>query len=64
MVAILIGQFFAFIEWQFGAVFGLSLDILLLVTVRYMARRELELDQLGDPRPAGVGGVVGAGARA
>jgi hypothetical protein len=44
LVAIFIGQFFAFIEWQFGAVFGLSLDILLLVTVRYMIRRERDLE--------------------
>jgi hypothetical protein len=49
LVAIFIGQFFAFIEWQFGAVFGLSLDILMLVTVRYMIRRERDLERGVEP---------------
>jgi hypothetical protein len=58
LVAIFVGQFFAFIEWQFGAVFGLSLDILLLVTVRYMIRRERDLERAAarqPRRPAPVG---------
>jgi hypothetical protein len=36
LVQIFIGQFFAFVESQFAAVFGLAIDIVLLVTVRYM----------------------------
>jgi hypothetical protein len=45
LVAIFIGQSFAFIESQFGAVFGLGVDLLLLVTLRYMIRRERQLER-------------------
>ena len=43
LVQIFVTQVFAFVESEFAAVFGLSLDLLLLVTLRYMMRRELEL---------------------
>jgi hypothetical protein len=31
---------FSFVESQFGAVFGVGLDLLLLVTLRYAAQQE------------------------
>lgn len=40
LVSLLVTQVFLFVESQFGAVFGLALDILLLITVRAMARNE------------------------
>jgi hypothetical protein len=40
LVAIFITRVFAFVESQFGAVFGLAVDLLLLVTVRYMSEQE------------------------
>ena len=40
LVQILIGHFFSFVESEFVAVFGLAVDILLLVTVRYSIRAE------------------------
>jgi hypothetical protein len=40
LVAIFVTRVFAFVESQFGAVFGLGVDLLLLVTVRYMTEQE------------------------
>jgi hypothetical protein len=40
LVAIFVTRVFAFVESQFGAVFGLAVDLLLLVTVRYMTEQE------------------------
>jgi hypothetical protein len=40
LVAIFVTRVFAFVESQFGAVFALALDLLLLITVRYMAEQE------------------------
>jgi ABC-type multidrug transport system fused ATPase/permease subunit len=40
LVSIFVTRVFAFVESQFGAVFGLSIDLLLLVTLRYMTRQE------------------------
>jgi hypothetical protein len=40
LVAIFVTRVFAFVESQFGAVFGLAVDLLLLVTVRYLADQE------------------------
>jgi hypothetical protein len=40
LVQIFIADFFSFVESQFSAVFGVGVDILLLITVRYMIRRE------------------------
>jgi len=40
LVQIFVGQFFSFVESQFAAVLGLAIDILLLVTVRYLLRFE------------------------
>ena len=45
LVQIFIGQFFSFVESEFSAIFGLALDVLLLITLRYMIRRELHLQQ-------------------
>jgi hypothetical protein len=44
LVAIFVGQFFAFVESQFAAVFGLILNVVLLITIRLMIR-----DQRDDP---------------
>jgi hypothetical protein len=40
LVSIFLTRVVAFVESQFGAVFGLALDVLLLVTVRYMTAQE------------------------
>ena len=40
LVSLLLTQVFLFVQSQFGAVFGLAIDILLLITVRAMARHE------------------------
>lgn len=40
LVSLLVTQVFLFVQSQFGAVFGLGIDILLLITVRAMARHE------------------------
>lgn len=40
LVSIFITRVFSFVESQFGAVFGLGIDILLLISVQAMARRE------------------------
>jgi hypothetical protein len=43
LVSIFITRVFSFVESQFGAVFGLGIDILLLISVQAMARREARL---------------------
>ncbi|HEY1277204.1 MAG TPA: hypothetical protein VGF25_20020 [Thermoleophilaceae bacterium] len=40
LVAIFLTRVFAFVESQFGAVFGLAIDLALLVTLRYMIQQE------------------------
>jgi hypothetical protein len=40
LVSIFVTQVFAFVESEFSAVFGLGLDVLLLVTLRAMMRGE------------------------
>lgn len=40
LVSILITRVFSFVESQFGAVFGLGIDVLLLISVQLMARQE------------------------
>ncbi|MGE0067007.1 MAG: hypothetical protein AB7T48_06595, partial [Solirubrobacterales bacterium] len=40
IVSIFITRVFSFVESQFGAVFGLAVDVLLLVSVRLMAKQE------------------------
>jgi hypothetical protein len=59
LVAIFVTRVFAFVESQFGAVFGLAVDLLLLVTVRYMAdqeRRSARAREL-EGAPTAVAGV-------
>jgi hypothetical protein len=46
LVEIFIGYFFEFLRIQFTAVFGLTLSLLLLITVRYMIRSEQHLRQV------------------
>jgi hypothetical protein len=53
LVAIFVTRVFAFVESQFGAVFGLGLDLLLLVTVSYMSeqeRRQERVHEFESPR--------------
>jgi hypothetical protein len=60
LVAIFVTRVFAFVESQFGAVFGLAVDLLLLVTVRYMTeqeRREERAHEL-ESTPAAVAGLA------
>jgi len=40
LVSIFVTRVFTFVESQFGAVFGLAVDVLLLISVRLMARQE------------------------
>ena len=40
LVSIFVTRVFTFVESQFGAVFGLAVDVLLLVSVQLMARQE------------------------
>jgi hypothetical protein len=43
LVAIFVTRVFVFVESQFGAVFGLAVDLLLLLTIRYMTEQERSL---------------------
>jgi hypothetical protein len=52
LVSILLTRSFAFVESQFGAVFGLSIDVLLLVSLHVMIRGEREGDLLAGPSVA------------
>ena len=56
LVSIFVTRVFAFVESQFGAVFGLAVDLVLLVTVRYMIEQERRAEERAGPeRPrAGV----------
>jgi hypothetical protein len=49
LVSIFGTRVFAFVESQFGAVFGLGIDLLLLVTVRYIADQERRLERPLEP---------------
>jgi hypothetical protein len=49
LVSIFVTRVFAFVESQFGAVFGLGIDLLLLVTLRYMVRQEERAVRAGRP---------------
>jgi hypothetical protein len=58
LVAIFVTQFFSFVESQFGAVFGLGVDLVLLGLLRYVTRQEQrrlppapDLAPAGEPRP-------------
>jgi hypothetical protein len=64
MVSILMTQVFAFVESQFAAVFGLGIDVLLLVTLRYMAAAERHLASPEATGPEAPQAPVSAPARA
>jgi hypothetical protein len=49
LVSIFGTRVFAFVESQFGAVFGLAIDLILLVTVRYVAEQERRLEAPMEP---------------
>ena len=53
LIQIFVTQVFIFVESSFGAVSGLLISILLLITIRYMARQERERQEAG-AAPAGV----------
>jgi hypothetical protein len=48
LVSIFVTQVFAFVESQFHAVFGLAIDLLLFVTVEYMAEQERRRERSRD----------------
>jgi hypothetical protein len=52
LVAIFVTQVFAFVESQFGAVFGLAVDLLLLAGLRAVARTPAGAPRPADPVPA------------
>ena len=61
LVSLFFGQVFVFIQSQFGACVGFVIDVLLLITIRFMLARERELAEgesievpgtLGSPLPA------------
>jgi len=49
LVSIFLTRVFAFVESQFGAVFGLAVDLLLLISLRYAAEQERRVEQPGAP---------------
>ena len=57
LVAIFVTQVFSFVESQFGAVFGLAVDLVLLVALRTLVARELPTgaaDERTEPLPVGT----------
>lgn len=56
LVSIFITRVFVFVESQFGAVFGIGVDVLLLISVRLMAKQEGRQPAQAPPppRPAGA----------
>jgi hypothetical protein len=52
LVSIFVTRVFAFVESQFGAVFGLAIDLLLLVTLRYLIDSERRLPPAEQATPA------------
>jgi hypothetical protein len=56
LVSIFLTRVFSFVESQFGAVFGVGLDLLLLVTIRYAAQQERRVEreagEADQPAPA------------
>ena len=51
LVSIFVTRVFVFVESQFGGVFGIGVDVLLLISVRLMARQEVRR-QPAPPAPA------------
>jgi hypothetical protein len=49
LVQIFVADFFSFVESEFSAVFGMAIDVLLLITVRFMIRREREREIAAGP---------------
>jgi hypothetical protein len=53
LVSIFLTRVFSFVESQFGAVFGVALDVLLLTTIRYAAQQERRMERgAAAPAPA------------
>ncbi len=63
LVSLFITQVFLFVQSQFGAVFGLAIDVLLLITVRAMGQHERERAAEAEPAGAGAGGDGSDGTR-
>ena len=63
LVQIFVTQIFVFVESSFSALFGLLVSILLIITVRYLERRELERARRGlmfSPAAEGPGAPAAA----
>jgi hypothetical protein len=54
LVALFFGQVFLFIQSQFGACVGFVIDVLLLITIRFMLARERELAEDGSTEVPGT----------
>lgn len=52
LVSIFVTRVFVFVESQFGAVFGVAIDILLLISVQLMAKQERRRQPRSVPAPA------------
>jgi hypothetical protein len=61
LVSILVTRSFAFVESQFGAVFGLSIDLALLVSLGLMMKGERGRDAPSLSAPAPVGSAAATG---
>jgi cation transport ATPase len=61
LVSIFVTRVFTFVESQFGAVFGLAVDVLLLVTIQLMAAQERRRQPApAQPLPPAAGSVAPA----
>ena len=57
MIQIFVTQIFIFVESSFSALFGLMVSLFLIVTVRYLERRERERERAERPAPASTAGA-------
>jgi hypothetical protein len=60
LVSIFVTRVFSFVESQFGAVFGVAIDLLLLITIRYAAQQERRLGRESEPPPVAAGEYAAA----
>jgi hypothetical protein len=60
LISIFVTRVFAFVESQFGAVLGLAVDVLLLVTIQLMAKQERRRQQPAAPLPPAGGSAAPA----
>jgi hypothetical protein len=62
LISIFVTRIFSFVESQFGAVFGLAVDVLLLISLQLMAKQESRraLAAVPAPRPPAAGSAAPA----